>query len=737
MGSSKKWQTVGYRYGLTVHMGVCYGPVDEVRKILADDREVNTAVTSSPDIVWINSPQLFGGDEKEGGLKGYMHIQMGDSAQTPSPYLTQQLGTNIPAFRGILGFVYRGIMSANNPYLKPFSFIVRRILSGWQNGTWYPAKAVIEHEVDGHIQHDANPAHIIYECLTNTDWGMGYPAFAVDDLNFKAAADQLYDESFGLSLLWNQQNSIEAFLGIIFNHIGGSLTVDPTTSKYQINLIRQDYNINDLPILDSSNIAEMLSYQRAGWGELINEVTLTYTDPTTFKETPITVQNLATIQVQGGVINQTLSFTGITNSHVAQRVAMRELITRSSPLAKVQFKVNRRAWSLLPNDVFKLSWAKYGITEMVMRVVNAATGVLDSGLITIDAVEDAFGLPNNVYTNQQGNEWENPLQPPAAAPYRLFREVTFLELVGTLSPADLSYIDPDDGFPIMYASRPGAGYYDYTLQIDGTDVDQGDHCAVAVVSGGLDKEEFTTLILSVNDPSQVTVGEYAAINDEYVRIDSFNDLTGEITLARGVIDTVPREHPANSVLFFGDGANTVDPTASPIGAFLQAKVITRTGMGTLDPALAPTDTLTIQARHNKPYPPAKFRINDEYLPESIAGAITVSWNGRNRIIQDRYILSQTEASLSPEDDTTYTIKIFDQNNVLCRTLTGLTGTSYTYPILDEVADCGGEQTHITVQLFSVRDGVESYQYHEHRFEREYDLEYDLGWGFNFGGSWGN
>ncbi|WP_333661048.1 phage tail protein [Acinetobacter sp.] len=726
MGSRKKTQTVGYRYGLTVHMGVCYGPVDSVQKILADDRDAYTSTVTSTQTVNINKGDLFGGDEKEGGLRGQMHIQMGDSAQTPSPLLTAQLGTNIPAFRGILGFVYKGIMSANNPYLKPFSFIVRRILSGWQNGLWYSSKALINGR-------DANPAHIVYECLTNSDWGMGYPTASIDDANFRQVADVLYDEGFGLSLIWAQQSTLESFLTIIFNHIAGSLNIDPRTGLYQIKLVRQDYDPGTLPIFDQDSIVELVSYQRAGWGELVGEVTVKFTDPVTFEETATTVQNLATIQAQEGVIPQVISFTGITSAELASRVAQRELIARSSPLAKVKIKVKRKAWNQLPNDVFKFSWPKLGITAMVMRVASVDTGSLDSGVITIEALEDVFGMPANSYVGQQGNEWENPLQPPAAAPYRLFREVTFLEMVRTLSPADLSYIDPDDGFPIMYASRPGAGYYDYTLRIDGADVDQGDHCAVAVVAGGLDKEEFTTLIISVNDSSQVTVGEYAAINDEYVRIDSFNDLTGEITLARGVIDTVPREHPANSVLFFGDGASTTDPTASPIGAFLQAKVITRTGMGTLDPVMAPTDTLMIQARHNKPYPPAKFRINGQYLPNKIKGSVTLSWNERNRVIQDRNILDQAEASLMPEDGTTYTIRIFDQDNVLCRTLTGLTGNSYTYPQADELVDCGGMQTHITVQLFSVRDGVESYQYHEHRFEREYDL----GWGFNFGGSWGN
>lgn len=730
----KKWVTVGYRYGITVHMGVCYGPVDRVEKILASDREAYTSAISTTQTVNINQPSLFGGDEKEGGLSGTMHVQMGADNQTPSPLITAQLGGNIPAFRGILGFVYRGIMSANNPYLKPFSFVVRRIVQGWQGGTWYAQKAVINNR-------DMNPAHIVYECLTNTDWGMGYPVAAIDDASFRAAADTLNSEGFGLSLMWNQQNSIEAFLGIIFNHIAGALSVDPKTGKYQISLTRRDYNANNLPIFDESNISEVVSYQRAGWGELVNEVTVKYTDSKIFEETAITVQNLAVVQIQGGVVNQTLSFTGITSSDIAQRVAMRELIMRSSPLARVQLKVNRKAWNLLQNDVFKLSWAKYGITQMVMRVASINTGTLENGLITVDAVEDVFGLPSSVYTKQQDNEWQNPLQPPAPSPYRLLTEVNYYDLASTIAPADIAGIDADDGYPMMFASRPSIGAYNYKLLINGAVVDDGAHCAVGTITTALAKEEFSSFVVSVDDPSQIAVGDYAIINSEYVRVDSFNTTTNTLTVARGTVDTVPQAHPANSLIFFADGRDTADSNAHPAGAIVQAKVITRTGLGELDPSLAPVDTVTIQARHSKPYPPAKFRINDQYLPTHVDGAIVVSWNERNRLKQDSNLMTQNEASISPEVGTRYDIKVYDQNGTLRRTINNITGTSYTYPELEEVTDCGGEQAQITIELFSIRDGLASWQSHIHTFTREYgDYETPVdgeGWGNNWNGNWSN
>jgi hypothetical protein len=37
-----------------------------------------------------------------------------------------------------------------------------------------------------------NPAHIIYECATNPDWGRGLPRELVDNISFASAANVLY-----------------------------------------------------------------------------------------------------------------------------------------------------------------------------------------------------------------------------------------------------------------------------------------------------------------------------------------------------------------------------------------------------------------------------------------------------------------------------------------------------------------------------------------------------------------
>ena len=99
------------------------------------------------------------------------------------------------------------------------------------HGLCYPgftddiAGAVAEN-LKGGYHAQQNPVHIIYECLTNRDFGMGTPATDLDDEVFRNAAQQLYNENFGLSMVWGQQTSVQDFIGEVLAHISGVLYID-------------------------------------------------------------------------------------------------------------------------------------------------------------------------------------------------------------------------------------------------------------------------------------------------------------------------------------------------------------------------------------------------------------------------------------------------------------------------------------------------------------------------------
>lgn len=714
MGGRSKRVTVGYWYGIGFHMAVCYGPVDAMTEISVDDRVAWSGSSTNNDAIAIDKEDLFGGKEREGGIDGTLVPQFGAADQAPSGYLQAQIGGTVPAFRGVFSLIWRGIVSANNPYLKPWAITVRRILSGWYGGTaWYSAKATIN-------THDMNPAHIVYQCLTDPEWGMGYPTSSIDDANFRAVADVLYSEGFGLSLIWNQSGQIQSFIKSIMDHVGGILRVDPTTGKFILKLLRADYVAGSLPEYGPSQIAELLSYQRAAWGETVNEVTIVYTDPTTGKDTGVTVQDLANIQSQGAVVSQRISLPGIRSSTIATRVAMRELTARSTPLAKIKLTVNRNAWALLPGDVFKLTWPKLGLSGVIFRVLNVNTGTLESGLLTVDAAEDVFGLPASSYANQQPIGWSDPGSAPADAPNRLAFELPYWDLARTMTAADLDYLDPLDGYLGVVAQRPSGDAYDYNLwtRTSGGEYEQyGEvtHCPVALLSGSIGLTETTLSYTGGVSLEDVTTGGYLIIDGEFMALDAINTGAGTITVKRGVIDTVPATHANGAVIWFADQYVGADQQLYVDAEVVNAKAQTRTTRGVLTLASATEMTVTMNQRQARPYPPGQVRINGSAYPAVITGPLFVTWAHRDRLQQTAYIVSQNESDIGPEAGTSYRVAIVGE---------GSTTTTET-----EFSWCAPTDSTVTITLGSSRDGLDSWQDHSITVER-------AGWGYNWGKYWG-
>lgn len=412
--------TVGYKYYLSMHMGFCLGPVDAFHAIDVGDKRAWTGNQTANGIGGINEPNLFGGEKREGGISGIVTFLFGASDQIANSYLISQINQPMPAFRGIACILFNnsfldidyGGYVGTTPYVKPWAVTCSRILKGWHNDTvWYPEKA----NVNGGM----NAAHIIYQCLTDPEWGMGAPTALVDDTNFRALADTCFTEGLGLNLLWNQTTTIEDFVQIVLDHIAGGLGFDPASGKYIVTLIRGDYVASTLPLFNNSNMDEIQDFQRRAWAETINELAISYTDATTGKAVPIVVQDLGNIRAQSARIPEKIDRTGITSLDVIRVVAGRELASRSTPLARIDFTCNRAGWNVQPYGVIRITRTEpeMQLNETVFRIVDIKKGNLERGKITISAIEDIYGLSGIEYGEEQPQEPDSdPILPPDDGP---------------------------------------------------------------------------------------------------------------------------------------------------------------------------------------------------------------------------------------------------------------------------------------------------------------------------------
>lgn len=296
---------------------------------------------------------------------------------------------------------------------------------------------------------DANPAHIIFECLTNTDWGMGAPSSTVNMADqrggFVYAARMLFDEKFGLSMMWQQQSTIEDYVKEVLDHIQAALYLNPETGLWDLVLFRDDYDVDDLVVLDGSN-STFGNRQRKALGETINEVVVTWTNPQNEEEETITFQDIANIAMQGQVVSDTRNYYGVRNTRLAQIVGARDIRASSYPIFSTDAKVDRSVGLLKPGQVVKITIPDDGITNLVCRVLKAEYGRPGERTQNVALTEEIFSLGTATYEALPGTAWESSSTPPEPFDYTMVQDAPLpLLLRSGYTLNDVS----DEDYPIV------------------------------------------------------------------------------------------------------------------------------------------------------------------------------------------------------------------------------------------------------------------------------------------------
>lgn len=853
MGGKSKSVTVGYKYYLGMHHILCHGPIDKVSRVTVDDRIVWSGEATGGAIT-VSAESIFGGDSREGGVSGTVDIEMGGAAQGQNSYLVGQLGSDVPAYRGVVGAVLRQCYLGNNPYLKAWRYRGQRIhtrqngLSQWYDDTaeiigiaataplstytfdidgvddsattpagavsgnkgyllsgvaaeyalvvtpnlsgpyvaWSPwgtgsrakySYNVVRNEAGSALSRglsgeydsyaearaaymsrfpngtmvtgagsyrfyfddtptgdnsgglslrvdvypgvtiDMNPVHIIRECLTDPDWGMGYTDGDIDEDSFVAAADTIYGEGLGISLVWDRQIKLEEFIGEVLKHIDGALFVSRTTGKFCLKLIRADFDEETLLVLDESNILQVSDPSRVTFGEIVNSVTVNYWDAQTGKDSSLTVTDTAMVQMQGAVINTTVQYPGFTNPRNATIAGQRDLRSLSSPSLSCTIVANSDASDLNIGDVFRFSWGKWQVANMVMRVAGIAYGTGRDNRVRITCTQDVFGTPATLVISTPGPSWSDPSAPPSAIPTgrQIAFEAPYLELVQASGQGSVDSElagDPSTGYVMAAAARPtsainariwldsGAGY---------EDAGSLDFCPSAELAADVGKTDTSFLVTGMDDLDEVTVGTHFQIGDELVRVDAIDIGTGTLTVGRGVLDTVPQDHLEGDVLLFWDMFSGFSPTVFVSGEEVDVKITPATGSGELALADAPMLTVTMAQRAWLPYPPGDLKVNGtSYNPGPFADELTITWAHRDRKQQTSGTLADHfDGSIGPEEGTTYRVRGYI-DNVLSHTEDDIAGTSATWT--------PSSTGTLRVEVDSKRDGVRSWQAATHEFE---------------------
>lgn len=754
--AGKSGKTVGYHYLMTFIAGIGRGPIDALRQIEVNEKTAWDDFACSDTVQIIDEPELFGGEGKEGGIQGAFRLLQGRPDQilpdaatvtvankgparvTTVPNIKTALGGLSGEMRGFVAVVFDGLLASMNPYLKEWRFRVWRSRAGWHNDEcWYPAKATIW-LADGNI-HAMNPAHIIYQCLTDPDWGKGEPVEMIDENSFIYGANVLCSEGFGLCIPWYRQEDVDSFIQVVADHIGAIVYQDRTTAKYVLRLLRADYDPTSIPHFDLNSGLLEIEEDDSASSEAVNEVIVTGFDPQTRQEFQVRAQNIAAWHASGGPISRSMEFKGLPTRDLGLRVAQRELRLLSGGLKKLRLKFDRRAWQLAPGSVCRISSPRNNIANMVVRIGEMSEGASGGQrAIIAKAMEDVFALPETTFTNAEENAWTPPIGDPVPAPAERIVEMSYRDLYRALGAGDLAALDATDTAIGALAISPGSGSYLYDLasKADGEAEfafeRSRDYTASAVLAAPIGPLETEIQVEQPFEFDTANIGQAFLIDDEIVELVSYDPVTMLATIVRGCGDTLPQDHLAGSRLWSLDDDLVGDGRSYLEGETVLAKVLPRTGARVLPEDQAAQLSITLVGRHARPYPPADLKINGvsvfAHSGEQIEPVFT--WSHRDRVLQEDQLLGHTASSIGPEPGTTYTFRIYDLTNSLVREEAGITDTTWAYSAAMQSAD--NAPSIVRFEVESERDGLVSYQ--RYSFLVRLNSGWGYAYGFNYGGA---
>lgn len=865
MGKSKS-QTIGYKYFLGMHTVLAQN-IDAVLALRFGDRTGWRGYKVDGQIQ-INRPSLFGGQKKEGGVSGYVDVEVGDSAQTPNDYLQGPLGAAIPAFRNVAALVWRQFYWGNNPYLKPLSVKAIAVNSHFDN--WYPGKALINIESDisnssvyialdnsnsmagtqfttqiaalqGFMEtmkgktgnsfrlvtysstvtdsieklnatdtdidaiiawlgampavsfgtdygvavasaaqfftdadaaageastidtpilpengfssgasssdeparrvvifttdgepfptssfdtakstldgisraevfcfnivtsdttytaqldntavdgvpvvsgsdpdelrvaiggaflafSDMNPAHILRDVLIAPSSDGSGNAAEIGD-SFTTAADTLYSEGLGLSFRWQTVKDKRSFKGLVEQHIDGICYLDSTTGKWELKLIRDDYDAGTIPVFNDTNVTEWGDdIKRPTWRELPNQIKVLYTKRDNGEQASVTISNIAGIQATGRVIQEERDYEGVTVESLASRIALRDLAARTVPLWDGSFKVTHLDPTINLGSAIKINKPEVGLNNIIGRVVYISDPDGRDNSVTVRFAQDKYSIDDAATTGSDSVSTGNDFTAQACT-YEMVEEAPYYQILLELGQTDIDDIltaDPDAGLFHATGNQPTGAHINIEIASDagaGWTIDGvADFCPVTTLGENMTSaaDDVTFDMPYTSGMETVVAGTLAQIGEEYLRVDDMT-LAGSIltvTFGRGCLDTVPAAHYTGEAVFFWQGLTGSNGTEYTAGESLDIRLLPLTGADRLSLSGATTNTVMFDSRAFRPYAPGKFQIGAAYTTSGVlTGDLAGTWNHRDRTAQTTTAIDDHTASdIGPETGVAY------------------------------------------------------------------------------------
>lgn len=710
--SSKK-VIVGYTYYIGLQMGLALGKCT-LHKIVSDkDTLWEGTATADGQVLQISKPDLYGGKEKGGGFISKVSFYPGSDTQGINAYLEGKNPGMTPAYRGFCYLVFEKANIGESNSLR----------SMWMELSQYTNGLGLANGINK-VKDDLNPMELLYQAFT-LDWGgLDVTPDLLDLPSLVRCAQTLYDEGNGMSVCVSSTNAGKDIAEEVLRQVDGLMYQDPQTGKMVMKLIRNDYNIEDLPVFDESNIITIRSFASKLWEDTVNQVRVNYNSrANNYKTGTAVTQDLANINAQERVRSITQSYPGVTEGELANELAARDLSQGSVPLLSASIEMNREGAQLRPGDPFLWAWDAYGLEQVVMRVKNFDLGALNDNRIAVDCNQDDFAIAATVFAPPSG-EGSGIIKPPSTPAPSTARMVT--EAAYFFAQAGGVAITSAEGVLVVAADAPAASadYDIYTSTDNGATYNQSESGVVYSPSGTLSVAiialqnvangiipSVTISSLDGEDIDSNTADEAAQgyglfyIGQELFSHEAVSKNGNTITLSnvrRALLDTIPAAHAVGDTVWFVVGDNIIDDPM-PASGQVRVKVTPKTISATLPVADAPYDTVALNNRANRPLRPANVRFDGGTAlvpPANAAGSHTVTWANRDRTSLVLRALGDNTSENEPGQQTVFRYR--KNSGAWTQTLLDPGVVTYTF----DAGAANGDT--VDYEIYSTRDGLDSF-----------------------------
>lgn len=640
----KEEYITGWRYYAGMQLLLCRGEIDAITQIQVGEKLLWSG-SQGAGTININEPNFYGGESLGGGgISGVLEVHVGTKTQTPSTYLadfqtiaTATTPTN-PRYTGTAYVVCRRIYLGTSTNIRPWKFKVQRFVNGL-------GLSLAQTKVNGA---DANAAAVVYELLTNTEWGLGYPDSLIDKTNLYDTGVTLASEGIGFSMQIERELDAETLIEEIERTIDGFIRPNRETGKWEIKLARADYNIDTVPQADDENVLEVEDYTRSTWEDTSNEVRVIFNDrDDEFQSRPALARDKANVTIQGRVVPSRSEYPAIKYAAQANNTAWRDLRALSYPRARARLKLDRSFFGLNRGDVIAWTCSEHSITKMPLRVMRVDYGTLTDGAIVAECAEDVYRFAAASGGDPDPTAWEPPEDSLGAFPsdeqlaFEAPRRLLAISGDG-ISPkiwCGGRQQDVAAGFDIKERHASGTPSGDFALAGEAwgfiligeilSDLDAGSAIPLSTLILDPDPDTQAALVAAFSQGLTAVTAEKLGfdltnmilVDDELMLVRSAETNGANVQLNnvyRAALDTVQADHTAGTPVYLISNGGNLAETVFPEGDNVHIKLLPKSRTDTLAEISATQISVALDKRRRRPYPPSRILLNTSAYPASVS-----------------------------------------------------------------------------------------------------------------------